>query len=714
MFKKIFLLLFYLLLFCSISLGRAKYQGIVEKGGKNVKTSTNISFKLQETYPTATVMVYKVGTTTLVPLFSDNAGTTKANPFFAASDASYSFYADNGRYDIKFSGVGLATPFTISDIVLSDPNSSYVVTSFGAKCDGTTNDTTALSNSIITAALAGGEIVVPLGTCVTDSLTISTAISFSSGGSLYVNTGQTVIIQKGINDNNLKENIFKHATAGLGTITFTNNHKLRDISSEWWGAIGDSSTNCFAAIQAAEKALETLTSGSLLFNAGDYHTSAAIQIFHAKGIKWVGAGPDFTRVTATGGAPVVQTVGMWRSRVEGIFFTTSVQIAGGRGVFELDGETDGSFGTQGNTFIQDYFDANHLANHSFIINRLAGSAGQGSENFFLNDNFSGGMLDCYYQTGFNALNNTLKGGNFQNYAKDGISIVAGSISVDSIGFQYAYSVIDPVSHNPQTWIGFQVLNNGWDIHIGEAGAGEKIVIQNCRTESLQFFKGSATQSGTLIGNTQNTAANTAWSALSSYHLLNGTNGIEILKQINVSGSTVWRLYTVTIAGTSGAVEPTWPNSGTIVDGTVTWTQIPFYSTDTISISGDGAGNISLLNNNLLAQHIAGWNSSDITAEISTSFTIARENLSFQSITFLVDASAGNVTITTPKLPQNTIIRVKKVETSANTVTLAGTGGATIDLGASAIIPGGTKGYLTVQMGGGGAFAQSFWIINKSF
>jgi hypothetical protein len=120
------LLAIILLLAASLPLeARARYFGYAEKGGLTVKTSPSTNFELMETYPACTVTVYLTGTLTLASIYSDNIGTVKANPFTAnAVDASFSFYADDGRYDIKFSGFGIAVPFTQADISLKDVSSS--------------------------------------------------------------------------------------------------------------------------------------------------------------------------------------------------------------------------------------------------------------------------------------------------------------------------------------------------------------------------------------------------------------------------------------------------------------------------------------------------------------------------------------------------------------------------------------------------------------
>jgi hypothetical protein len=77
----------------------------------------NIAPKVQGSFPGATITVYNAGTLTLSTIYADNTGTVKANPFTAASDGTWFFYAPNGTYDVKFSGGGLAAPFTIGDLV---------------------------------------------------------------------------------------------------------------------------------------------------------------------------------------------------------------------------------------------------------------------------------------------------------------------------------------------------------------------------------------------------------------------------------------------------------------------------------------------------------------------------------------------------------------------------------------------------------------------
>ncbi len=98
------------------TLAKIKYFGIASRGGKIVSTSPSNSYKLMETYPNCTVTVYFAGTITLASIYSNNIGTPKANPFTADSTGAWNFYADSGRYDVRFSGTGISVPFTLGDI----------------------------------------------------------------------------------------------------------------------------------------------------------------------------------------------------------------------------------------------------------------------------------------------------------------------------------------------------------------------------------------------------------------------------------------------------------------------------------------------------------------------------------------------------------------------------------------------------------------------
>jgi len=108
--------------------------GFVEKGVTTLSINgVTTAASVQRAYPGATVAVYGAGTLVLSTIYSDNSATAKANPFTASADGSWFFYAADGRYDVKFSGGGIATPWTLADILLDDATTgaSAVMSVFG-------------------------------------------------------------------------------------------------------------------------------------------------------------------------------------------------------------------------------------------------------------------------------------------------------------------------------------------------------------------------------------------------------------------------------------------------------------------------------------------------------------------------------------------------------------------------------------------------------
>lgn len=100
--------------------------GYCEVGGKTITLSGFTGTPLvQGSYPSCLVTVYQHGTIVLASLYSDNASspTPLSNPFTASSNGAYSFYSTDGHYDVVLSGGGMASPMTISDVLLFDLSS---------------------------------------------------------------------------------------------------------------------------------------------------------------------------------------------------------------------------------------------------------------------------------------------------------------------------------------------------------------------------------------------------------------------------------------------------------------------------------------------------------------------------------------------------------------------------------------------------------------
>jgi hypothetical protein len=136
---------------------------------------TAISIK---TFPGCTVAVYIAGTETLAGIYVNETGAPKENPFIAdPSTAAWSFYADNGRYDIRFSGAGIATPFVQQGVKALDAQENFNIRNYGAKGKGASDDTASIQMAVKDIeTINGGKLIIPTGI-----YHVSSKISLPSG-----------------------------------------------------------------------------------------------------------------------------------------------------------------------------------------------------------------------------------------------------------------------------------------------------------------------------------------------------------------------------------------------------------------------------------------------------------------------------------------------------------------------------------------------------
>lgn len=145
----------------------SRFQGFAEKGA--LVFSVTSTSRAQQSYPGATATVYLAGTSTLATIYADNSLTPKSNPFTVDSSGLYSFYALTRLYDIRFSGTGITTPFTIAanGTISSLPTnySVFDIKDYGATDNGTTDDDSSAINSAIAAlnSVGRGILSIPAG-----------------------------------------------------------------------------------------------------------------------------------------------------------------------------------------------------------------------------------------------------------------------------------------------------------------------------------------------------------------------------------------------------------------------------------------------------------------------------------------------------------------------------------------------------------------------
>ena len=233
-----------------------------------------------------------------------------------------------------------------------------------------------------------------------------------------------------------------------------------------FGAAGDGSTDDTAAIQAALDAAYGSSSspnGSsgaiknrpVFFPAGNYKITRALTLKSVMGAHIFGAGRFTTTIqNVTSGGSVFVTNGCEYSRFERLNLIAS----GTNSVcFDLDFDGNG-LPLQSNTFSDIYFQT------ADIGLRIGNSGFMGSENLITNCFFANHRLYGLITKNFNALQQTVIGGNFQNCGT-GINVERGSV---------------PVIHG----VGFQ-QSARLDILVSN-GANDAMSIKGCRTESVNF------------------------------------------------------------------------------------------------------------------------------------------------------------------------------------------------------------------------------------
>lgn len=149
----------------------------VQSAGAPSAHSSVISF------PGCTVTVYAAGTESVIPLYSDQDGTSKANPFVADSiSAFYDFYADTQFVDIVLSGAGIGVPFVLRNqevTSLSLISRDISLSQFSCAGNGVTNDTACLQRALIAADRARLPLYVPPGEYAICSVSLKTSGSIA-------------------------------------------------------------------------------------------------------------------------------------------------------------------------------------------------------------------------------------------------------------------------------------------------------------------------------------------------------------------------------------------------------------------------------------------------------------------------------------------------------------------------------------------------------
>lgn len=104
-------ILFLTLFLCTLASARAVLDGYCNQGAQRVLTQgVQSSNYMQRSYPSCSVTVYLSDGTTKATIFSTFGGGALANPFTAASNGYWFFWADEGQYVVSQTGAAISTP----------------------------------------------------------------------------------------------------------------------------------------------------------------------------------------------------------------------------------------------------------------------------------------------------------------------------------------------------------------------------------------------------------------------------------------------------------------------------------------------------------------------------------------------------------------------------------------------------------------------------
>ena len=335
------------------------------------------------------------------------------------------------------------------------------------------------------------------------TLTLGTAPSswvFSMVGLRPVSA--TIKILGGIIDPDLHQ-LFYNATAGEGIIDLTGSNVLDKVYPEWWGASYSASptTNC-AAIQAAEHGAfgfgRTSVSGLSIWNRPLYFTSqyainCTIQFYSVTGFKIEGANKEYSGITQTAAnTRIIDAQSMSRGSIHDMFFQTTAS----QNVPLVDLDYNGVT-TAGDleTYDISTYDLNFYGNGLGYVgmeNAKSGGGAQGDNVRLTYDNFYG-FTQCGYEIGqgvngvpfeqaYNALQNTIIGGDYQANNMYGICIYGGSAVIKGTTFEDGFGT-------QSGSVGSQAVGNTIGFDIYNYGSQFPVTVEDVRSESRKLYSG---------------------------------------------------------------------------------------------------------------------------------------------------------------------------------------------------------------------------------
>lgn len=251
-----------------------KFQGDATDGATSVVSSLfGSTTKALKSCPGATIRMYVTGTSTLATLY-DASSVSIGTSATASSNGRFSFYINDGTYDVRVSGGGCSDHTWVAVVVGSGINASNLVgvdlASYATRGDGAVEILTGTGTISVTN---GSTTVNGIGTAFTTQLAVGDIIKANGVDDFTVDsiTSDTLLT------------IQKNFSSTTGTYAFT----FRKPWSGWEVAPCVSYTACY-------------------FRAGRF-TTPLFNMDGYKQFRLYGAGPGVSVVYGTGTGNVIQT-----------------------------------------------------------------------------------------------------------------------------------------------------------------------------------------------------------------------------------------------------------------------------------------------------------------------------------------------------------------------------------------------------------------------
>lgn len=198
-----------------------------------------------------------------------------------------------GITKLSLAPVSATNPIAVGN---NDPRlGSYInVITYGATGDDSTNNTTAFTNAQTAAAVTGAALYIPVGTFrLTGGFAFTSPVVFAPGASIVKHAGGSISFAKTIT-----ADAFQHfASTSTISVTFGASATM-PILMEWFGALGDDSTDNSAAIAACVTAAGTrliqLLNAIYRFSTGQTLPVNMAGYGPASALRYLGNGAAFT------------------------------------------------------------------------------------------------------------------------------------------------------------------------------------------------------------------------------------------------------------------------------------------------------------------------------------------------------------------------------------------------------------------------------------